>query len=154
MVEGKNLPKECYALQSDAFFSSDMASFSKIECRFDWLSLPKQTLHIDELNFFGTKFASIEQGENNNWTMLNRNLNTHEKQPTKGVWVENLHFTFDGIVAHHSYRSTPTVSVTKRTRSFEFSNLCINVPRDVRKNLNKPCDLKYVYGECERLMMK
>jgi hypothetical protein len=86
--------------------------------------------------------------------MLNRHLNTHEKQPTKGVWVENLRFTFDGIVAHHSYRNMPTVSVTKRTHSFEFSNLCINVPQDVRKTLNKPCTLPTVYGECGGLLIE
>ena len=150
---GKICLKNVTLYNPTSFLSSDMASFSKIECRFDWLSLSKQTLHIDELNFFGTKLASIEQSENHNWAMLNRHLNTHEKQPTKGVWVENLRFTFDGMVAHHSYRGTSTVSVTKRTRSFEFSNLCINVPKDVRKNLNQPCTLQTVYGECGRLLV-
>ena len=151
--KGKICLKNVTLYNPTPFFSSDMASFSKIECRFDWLSLPKQTLHIDELNFFGTKLASVEQGENSNWMMLNRHLNTHEKQPTKGVWVENLRFTFDGIIAHHSYRNPPTVSVTKRTRSFEFSNLCVNVPQNVRNLLYHPCDLRDVYGECGRLMM-
>ena len=102
--KGKICLKNVTLYSPTPFFSSDMASFSEIECRIDWLSLPKQTLHVDELHFFGTKLASIEQSENNNWMMLNRHLNTYEKQSPKGVWMEHLRFTFDGIVSHHSYR--------------------------------------------------
>ena len=148
---GKICLKDVTLYNPTAFASSDMAGFSVIECRFNWLSLPKQTLHIEELNFFGTKLASAEQDGNNNWTMLNRMLNTHGKQPAKGILVENLRFTFDGIVARHSYRGTPTISVAQRRQSFAFSNLCVNVPPDVRENLSRPCDLKDVYGECGHL---
>ena len=151
--EGKICLKNVTLCNPIAFSSADAATFSKIECRFDWLSLPKQTVHIGELYFFGTKLASIEQNENNNWAMLNRMLHAHKKQPTKGVWVETLRIDFDGVIARHRYIGTPTVSVAKRRRTLEFSNLCINVPQDIRKTLNKPCTLPTVYGECEALLL-
>ena len=148
-LNGKISLQDVTLYNPSSFSSTDAAHFSKIECRFDWLSLPKDTLHIYELNFDGTKLASITQQEKTNWRMLQQAFHLPEPNPSKGIWIESLRFALDGIVACHRYQGTPSVSAFRQKRFFHLSNVCIQVPTATQKNLQRPCRLSQVYHECE-----